>query len=62
MRAVDEGQPFLGLQGDGGKAFLREGLNPGPHLPVNPGLSFPDQNQTRMGQRGEIAGGSDRSP
>ena len=62
MRAVDESQPFLGLQRDGGKAFLRESLNPGQHLPVNPGLSLPDQNQPRMGQRGEIAGSSNRSP
>ena len=61
-RAVDQGQPLLGLEGDRGEAGAAQRLGPRQPLPVIPGLALADQDQGQVRQRGEVPARPDGAP
>ncbi len=61
LRAVDQGQALLGLEGDRGKAGRCQGLAPGEPAALVEALALADQHQRQVGQRRQIATGADGS-
>ncbi len=59
--AVDEGEAFFGLEGEGGKVGVGEGLCAGDCCVVVDGLAFADHDLGDVGEGGQVAGCTDRA-
>jgi|GEM_PF-3199454 hypothetical protein len=61
LRAVDEGDPFLRLEDDGGEAGPRQRLGGGQTLAGVEGLALAHHRRRHVRERREVAGGADRA-
>ncbi len=59
LRAVEEGQAFLGFEGDRSDFAAAEGFGAGKFFVLEVGFAFADHDLSEMGERREIAGSAD---
>jgi hypothetical protein len=59
LGAVDEGDAFLGLEGEGCDAGGGEGIGTGEALALVEGGAFSNEDESDMGEGGEVAAGAD---